>query len=152
MTSFATTTSSRPCSTATSPRPWPTPSRPKRARAASPRREPRSGSARPRSSGCLPGGDARRRAYPDPITQDADPFDLELHVVPRLQPPLIAVLEDASPAHRPRADHVAGDQTGRVACRRLEQLLPGEVHPAGTRIGAELAVDPRDRAHVEVAR
>src|SRR5579884_3965333 len=85
-----------------------------------------------------------------PVAQHPDPLDLELDLVAWLKPAAVAMLEDAATADGAGADHVPGDQTGGVAGGGLEQLLPGEVHAAGARVGAHLAVDARDRAHVEV--
>src|SRR3954449_8380557 len=91
-------------------------------------------------------GPPRRNA----VAQDADPFDLELHLVAGSQPALIAVLEDAAGADAARADDVARPKLG-VARRALDDLVPRPVHVAEVAPGALLAVHPRDHLQAKVA-
>ena len=65
----------------------------------------------------------RSLAGADAVSQHADPLDLELDHVPRLQPAAVAVLEDAAGADGARAEDVAGAEL-RVACGLGDERVP----------------------------
>src|ERR1700752_1455222 len=86
---------------------------------------------------------ARRLPRADRVPQGADPLDLQLDHVARLQPPAVTELQDAARADSPRAEHVAGVELG-VPGRLLDDRLPGVGHVAELAARALLAVHPRD--------
>src|SRR5215210_1669810 len=79
----------------------------------------------------------------DAVREHADPLDLELDDVAPLEPPAVAVLEDAAGADGPRADDVAGAER-RIARRMVEDPLPRVVEVAQVPARALLAVHPCD--------
>src|SRR5438046_2058650 len=83
---------------------------------------------------------------PNAVAQHADPLDLELDHVARLQPALVTVLQDAAGPDRARAEHVAGAQLG-VARGVRDDRVPRVVHVAGIAARAPLAA-AGDRAGV----
>src|SRR5439155_15974699 len=90
------------------------------------------------------------RPSSDPVPQDSDPLDLQLDLVARPEPALVAVLEDAAGADGAGADHVARPQLG-VPRRVGDDRLPRVVHVAEVAAGALLAVHPRDHLEAQVA-
>src|SRR5881392_2350185 len=87
---------------------------------------------------------------PNAVAQHADSLHLELDHVARLQPALVAVLEDAAGPDRARAEYVARPQLG-VAPRVRDDRLPRVVHVAEVAARALLAVDARDHFQAQVA-
>src|SRR5439155_13544244 len=87
---------------------------------------------------------------PDAVAKDADALDLELDLVARLEPALVAVLEDAAGADGARAEDVARPEL-RVARGVGDDRVPGVVHVAGVPARALLPVHARDHLQAEVA-
>src|SRR4051812_10657324 len=87
---------------------------------------------------------------PNAVAQHADPLDLELDHVARLQPALVAVLEDAARPDRARAEDVAGPQL-RVARRVRDDRVPRVVHVAEVAARELLAIHARDHLQPQVA-
>src|SRR4029079_3975272 len=79
----------------------------------------------------------------DCIAQNADPVDLQLDHVTRLEPAPVAELADAARPARPGPEHVAGDET-RVPRGLLDQPRPREVHVPELAARAFLPVHARD--------
>src|SRR5579884_3254932 len=62
-----------------------------------------------------------RAQLDDAVSQQADPLHLELNHIPGLEPPSIAVLQDAPASHGPRADDIARCKTSGIAGRCAQQ-------------------------------
>jgi hypothetical protein len=82
-------------------------------------------------------------ARPDPVSQHPEPLDFELDDIAGLEPPAVAVLEDAAGADRPRAQGIARQEL-RVAGRVGDDRLPRVVHIPELAAGSLLAVDASD--------